>query len=130
MAMFRHELRQYTSDIEMWAWVLSNKELAYKQDQAIEELKQGIEKICDEYGVLLNYLEKLQVKVVNISDPLGEIELTGGEWVSGPPAEIMSNFLVELRRVTSSIEGYTALLLLDNISPEEYDQFIVELHTT
>jgi hypothetical protein len=127
MAMFRHELRQYTSNIEMWAWFLSNKELAHKHDRAIEELKQGVEKVRDEYGCLLNYLEKLQVKVIDMSDHIGEIQITGGEWLSRPPAEIMVNFLVELRRVTSSVEGFIALLLLDNISPEEYDQFVVEL---
>jgi hypothetical protein len=124
MAMFRHELRQYTSNIEMWAWVLSNKELAHKHDRTIEELKQGVEKVHNEYGYLLNYLEKLQGESVDRSDDNEKAWVTLEELLCSPPGEVMSTLLFDLKRFTSKVEGWMGLLLEENFSHEEKDHFM------
>jgi hypothetical protein len=127
MKIFQTDLERFRASNENLVMILSKPEFFHEHDWAIEKLKQNIEKARDFYTFILTYLEKIQVKSTNRPDDNGKYEFTLEELVFHPPAQIISSLLLDLRKLTSNIEGYMTLLSEEDLSPEEKDDFMNRL---
>jgi hypothetical protein len=127
MKIFQTDLERYRASNENLVMILSKPEFIHEHDWAIEKLKQNIEKVRDFYHVILTYLEKFQVISIDWPDDNGKYEVTLEELEFHPPVGILFSLLLDLRKLTSNIEGYMTLLSEEDLSPEEKDDFINRL---